>query len=89
MHPMVFTTLQKDCYDFYIIIQKNFSQILRHIIRLFNNKIGFCSKYSWVQKYTARMQKSIVSMMKYFLPSAENTFCSLEKKASDPLVPRQ
>ena len=58
-----FTPLQKDCYDFYIIIQKNFSQILRHIIRLFNNKIGFCSKYSWVQKYIARMQKFIVSMM--------------------------
>ena len=63
MHPKVFTPMQKDCYDFYIIIQKNFSQILRHIIRLFNNKIGFCSKYSWVQKYIARMQKFIVSMM--------------------------
>ena len=62
MQRKVLTPLQKDCYDFYIIIQKNFSQILRHSIRLFNNKIGFCSKYSWVQKYIARMQKFIVSM---------------------------
>ena len=85
MHPKVFTPLQKDCYDFYIIIQKNFSQILRHIIRLFNNKIGFCSKSSWVQKYIARMQKFIVSMRYYFHPSAENTFCSLEKKGSGVL----
>ena len=25
MHPAIFTTLQKDCYDFYIVIQKNVS----------------------------------------------------------------
>ena len=62
MHPTIFTPLQKDCYNFYIVIQKNVSQILRHIIRLFNNKIGFCSKSSWVQKYISRMQKFIVSM---------------------------
>ena len=42
-------SLGKKIVMIYIIIQKNFSQILRHIISLFNNKIGFCSKYSWVQ----------------------------------------
>ena len=62
MHLKVFKPLKKDCYDFYTLIQKNFSQILRLIIRLFNDKIGFCSKSSWVQKYIARMQKFIVSM---------------------------
>ena len=35
MHPTIFTPLQEDCYDFYIVILKIFSQILRHIIRLF------------------------------------------------------
>ena len=63
MHPKVFTPLQKDCYDFYILIQKNFSQILRLVIKLFIDQIVFCSKSSWVQKYIARMQKFIVSMM--------------------------
>ena len=63
MHPKVFTPLQKDCYDFYILIQKNFSQILRLVIKLFIDQIVFCSKSSWVQKHIARMQKFIVSMM--------------------------
>ena len=73
MHPKVFTPLQKDCYDFYIIIQKTFSQILRHIIRLFINKIGFCSKSSWVQK-------SIARVLKYLQPHARITFCNPDKK---------
>ena len=66
--------MQKECYDVWIQKQKNCLQILRHLSGYFN-KIRFCSKSAWVQKFIARV-------LKYLQPHARITFCSPDKKGS-------